>query len=128
MSQLTEAERVRIGGAVHSVRAVPAEAAQQDRRGGRERPLHVHLSEQPAENAATQAWCAAELLRSRLLGRRTTAVHATHLLRTDIKALGGSQTSASSVQQLSVILPTASVRRGGWPAPAAMPSALTSER
>jgi cytosine/adenosine deaminase-related metal-dependent hydrolase len=64
----------------------------------REWPLHVHLSEQPAENAATQAFYGCtptELLDDHgLLSRRTTAVHATHLTDTDIKALGSSQTSA----------------------------------
>ena len=60
--------------------------------------MHVHLSEQPAENAATQAFYGrtpTELLDDHgLLGRRTTAVHATHLTDTDIKTLGGTQTSA----------------------------------
>ena len=60
--------------------------------------LHAHLSEQPAENAATRAFYGrtpTELLDDHgLLGPRTTAVHATHLSDTDIKALGGTQTSA----------------------------------
>jgi cytosine/adenosine deaminase-related metal-dependent hydrolase len=63
-----------------------------------EQPLHVHLSEQPAENAVTQAFYGCtptELLDDHgLLGRRTTVVHATHLTDTDIKTLGSSQTSA----------------------------------
>jgi formiminoglutamate deiminase len=98
LSELTEADRTRIGAAVHSVRAVPAEALSQVSEAAGERPLHVHLSEQPAENAATQAWYGrtpTELLDDHgLLGRRTTAVHATHLTDTDIKTLGGTQTSA----------------------------------
>jgi formiminoglutamate deiminase len=98
VSQLTEAGQVRIGAAVHSVRAVPAEALSKISEAAGERPLHVHLSEQPAENAATQAFYGrtpTELLDDHgLLGRRTTAVHATHLTDTDIKMLGGSQTSA----------------------------------
>ena len=98
VSQLTEADRIRIGGAVHSVRAVPAQALSRIGEATGERPLHVHLSEQPAENAATQAFYGrtpTELLDDHsLLGRRTTAVHATHLTDTDIKTLGGSQTSA----------------------------------
>ena len=37
--------------AIHSVRAVPRERARHRRRGcDQGRPLHVHLSEQPAEN------------------------------------------------------------------------------
>ena len=80
------------------MRAVPAEALSQIGEAAGERPLHVHISEQPAENAATQAWYGrtpTELLDDHgLLGGRTTAVHATHLTDTDIKALGGTQTSA----------------------------------
>ena len=98
LSELTEADQRRIGAAVHSVRAVPAEALSQIGEAAGERPLHVHVSEQPAENAATQAWYGrtpTELLNDHgLLGGRTTAVHATHLTDTDIKALGGTQTSA----------------------------------
>jgi formiminoglutamate deiminase len=98
LSELTEADRTRIGAAVHSVRAVPAEALSKIGEAAGERPLHVHLSEQPAENAATQAWYGrtpTELLDNHgLLGRRTTAVHATHLTDTDIKTLGGTQTAA----------------------------------
>ncbi|HJY45939.1 MAG TPA: formimidoylglutamate deiminase [Propionibacteriaceae bacterium] len=98
VSQLAEAGQVRIGAAVHSVRAVPAEALSKISEAAGKRPLHVHLSEQPAENAASRAFYGrtpTELLDDHgLLGRRTTAVHATHLTDTDIKMLGGSQTSA----------------------------------
>ena len=98
LSELTEADRTRIGAAVHSVRAVPAEALSKIGEAAGERPLHVHLSEQPAENAVTQAWYGrtpTELLDDHgLLGRRTTVVHATHLTDADIKTLGGTQTSA----------------------------------
>jgi formiminoglutamate deiminase len=91
-------DQVRIGAAVHSVRAVPAGSFSAIHEATGERPLHVHLSEQPAENAATQAFYGrtpTELLDDHgLLGSRTTAVHATHLTDTDIKALGGMQTSA----------------------------------
>jgi cytosine/adenosine deaminase-related metal-dependent hydrolase len=59
--------------------------------------LHVHLSEQPAENAACQAYhgCSPTQLldRHRLLGPGTTAVHATHLSRADIELLGRTRTS-----------------------------------
>ena len=98
VSQLEDDHQVRIGCAVHSVRAVPANALNKISETAGERPLHVHLSEQPAENAATQAYYGrtpTELLDDHgLLGSRTTAVHATHLTDTDIKALGGTQTSA----------------------------------
>jgi formiminoglutamate deiminase len=95
---LRELDQVRIGAAVHSVRAVPADALSKIGETAGERPLHVHLSEQPAENAATQVYYGCtptELLDDHgLLGRRTTAVHATHLSDTDIKTLGSTQTSA----------------------------------
>jgi len=98
VNHLKDGDQVRIGAAVHSVRAVPAKALQKIAEATGERPLHVHLSEQPAENAATQAFYGrtpTELLDDHgLLGPRTTAVHATHLTDTDIKALGGTQTSA----------------------------------
>jgi cytosine/adenosine deaminase-related metal-dependent hydrolase len=59
-------------------------------------PLHLHLSEQPAENAAVQAFygCSpTQLLHGHgLLGPATTAVHATHLTSDDIALLGGTRT------------------------------------
>jgi formiminoglutamate deiminase len=82
-----------VGAAAHSVRAVPADAlaalaATVDG------PVHVHLSEQPAENEACQRryGCSpTELLaRSGLLRPGTTAVHATHLSTVDIELLGSS--------------------------------------
>lgn len=98
VSLLSDRDRIRIGAAVHSVRAVPAEALSVIGQVAGEQPLHVHLSEQPAENAATRAFYGCtptELLDDHgLLGRRTTVVHATHLTDTDIKTLGSSQTSA----------------------------------
>ena len=98
LDEIGEFDQVRIGAAVHSVRAVPADSFGKIHEAAGERPLHVHLSEQPAENAATQAFYGrtpTELLDDHgLLGSRTTAIHATHLTDTDIKALGGTQTSA----------------------------------
>ncbi len=67
-----------------------ARPARDGRRGGRSgRPLHVHLSEQVAENEACLAAYGVtptQLLarRTALLGPRTTAVHATHLTDADI--------------------------------------------
>ena len=93
VSLLNDSDQVRIATAVHSVRAVPADALSKIGEAAGERSLHVHLSEQPAENAATQAFYGrtpTELLDDHgLLGRRTTVVHATHLTDTDIKTLGG---------------------------------------
>ena len=61
------------------------------------RPLHVHLSEQPAENAMAQAFYGRTptrlLLDHGLLGPRTTAVHATHLTDADVADLGESRTT-----------------------------------
>jgi len=61
-------------------------------------PLHVHLSEQPAENLAAQMFYGrtpTELLdEAGLLGPRTTAVHATHMTDRDIKLLGASRSTA----------------------------------
>ena len=90
---------VRIGAAIHSVRAVdPASmevvAAWADERGA---PLHAHVSEQPAENrdclAAHGLTPTALLARSGALGERFTAVHATHLTDADIDDLGRSRSS-----------------------------------
>ncbi|GGQ76779.1 formimidoylglutamate deiminase [Couchioplanes azureus] len=90
---LRDGEGVRIGAALHSVRAVPARFL--DGLAGRA-PLHVHLSEQRAENEQCRAvhGCSpTELLhRHGVLGPGTTAVHATHLSDGDIKLLGGSGT------------------------------------
>ena len=90
---LTAAPHARIGAAIHSVRAVPAPFLSGMTGRG---PLHVHLSEQPAENEqcrAVHGCTPAELLdRHGVLGPGTTAVHATHLTDTDVKLLGGSGT------------------------------------
>ena len=83
----------RIGVAAHSVRAVPAYALAEL---PADRPLHIHLSEQRAENAACQAryGCSpTELLHSHgLLGAQTTAIHATHLSDVDRTLLGDTGT------------------------------------
>lgn len=87
---------VSVGAALHSVRAVPVEALAVAAAGidefGPAMPLHVHLSEQPAENEACLAATGltpTELLAEHgLLGPRLSAVHATHLTATDIELLG----------------------------------------
>jgi cytosine/adenosine deaminase-related metal-dependent hydrolase len=60
-------------------------------------PVHVHLSEQPLENAATHAaWgkTPAQVLEDAgVLGPRATMVHATHLTERDIALLGDSQSA-----------------------------------
>jgi cytosine/adenosine deaminase-related metal-dependent hydrolase len=91
---------VRLGAAIHSVRAVPPAqlapvVAWADRRSA---PLHFHLSEQRAENAACQAAYGATpaqiLDQAGALGPRATAVHATHLTAADIARLGATRTAA----------------------------------
>jgi len=100
---LRDDDTFRVGAALHSVRAVPADqledivdAVTMD--GGERRPLHVHLSEQAAENAACLAGYGvtpARLLADHgVLGPSTTAVHATHLTAEDIDLLGSSGTTA----------------------------------
>lgn len=86
-----------IGGAVHSVRAVPDEAISAFACSTEGRPVHVHLSEQRAENEACRAehGCSpTELLeRCGLLGPDLTAVHATHMAGHDIDLLRRSGTT-----------------------------------
>ncbi|MGW3541184.1 formimidoylglutamate deiminase [Nocardia niigatensis] len=84
-------ELVISGAAIHSVRAVPAEQLAIVVRGAGDRPLHVHLSEQPRENEeclAVHGCTPTELLSAAgALTPRTVAVHATHLTPGDITAL-----------------------------------------
>jgi formiminoglutamate deiminase len=95
---LRPSARMAVGAAIHSVRAVPRDALPavvEQARGG---PLHVHLSEQPAENDACLAVYGrtpTEVLDDAgALGPATTAVHATHLTAGDIATLGGTATTA----------------------------------
>jgi formiminoglutamate deiminase len=89
---------VRIGAAIHSVRAVPADqlATVAAWATEREAPLHVHISEQTAENDACRAAhgrTPTRLLADHgVLGPRTTGVHNTHLTDEDIALLGSSGT------------------------------------
>ncbi|GAB3538466.1 formimidoylglutamate deiminase [Arthrobacter tecti] len=88
-----DAAEVSVGAALHSVRAVDEAALAEI--GGKlpaDLPLHIHLSEQPAENsdclAATGLTPTALLARHGLLSTRLTVVHATHLTPDDIRMLG----------------------------------------
>ncbi|MFZ5871270.1 MAG: formimidoylglutamate deiminase, partial [Actinomycetota bacterium] len=87
-----------VGAAIHSVRAVPADQLGTVVDAAAGRPLHVHLSEQPAENDACRAVhgrTPTELLSDAgALGPATTAVHATHLTPGDVRLLGGAATTA----------------------------------
>ncbi len=91
---LEDAEGVKIGAAIHSVRAVDPESCALIAAwaGERERPLHAHVSEQPAENAACiEAYGktpTAVLDHAGALSERFTAVHATHLTADDLGLYG----------------------------------------
>ncbi len=98
VSGLRPSAGMRVGAAIHSVRAVPREqlgtvAAFTRKDAGREAPLHVHLSEQPAENQAClerYGKTPTALLKAEgVLGPHTSLVHATHLTETDITDLSG---------------------------------------
>ncbi|MFC3572758.1 formimidoylglutamate deiminase [Streptomyces yaanensis] len=97
-SVLKERDHARIGAAVHSVRAVPAEQLTTVARWAEERraPLHVHLSEQTAENDAcleAHGRTPTQLLADHgVLGPRTTGVHNTHLTVEDIRLIGSTST------------------------------------
>jgi formiminoglutamate deiminase len=97
VEKITVPEHAIIGGAVHSVRAVPEEAITAFACSTEGRPVHVHLSEQRAENEACRAehGCSpTELLeRCGLLGPDLTAVHATHMAGHDIDLLRRSGTT-----------------------------------
>ncbi|KRF12301.1 N-formimino-L-glutamate deiminase [Nocardioides sp. Soil797] len=108
VDQLTGDDTTVIGAAIHSVRAVPreqiptisqwAQVDQAQRRQAQGRPLHVHLSEQVAENEqchAAHGCTPTELLDGAgALGPMTSAVHATHLTGHDLALLGGARAHA----------------------------------
>ncbi len=94
---LTESAGMRVGVGIHSVRAVPRSQLGVVAAAAKGRPMHVHLSEQPAENEACQGFYGmtptALLEAEGVLGPLTTVVHATHLTHTDIATLGTSSTT-----------------------------------
>jgi formiminoglutamate deiminase len=85
---------VRVGAAIHSVRAVAPEEAALVAGWARERevPLHAHVSEQPAENEACRAAYGrtpTEMLAEvGALSDRFTAIHVTHPTEGDRQLLG----------------------------------------
>jgi formiminoglutamate deiminase len=99
-SATAEHSSVVIGAAIHSVRAVPRDQMRYvvEWAAKHAAPLHLHLSEQVAENKAclraydqTPTGVFEEV---GALGERTTAVHATHLTESDVLMLGESGTHA----------------------------------
>jgi len=87
-----------VGAAIHSVRAVPRDQMRDvvEWSHRRRAPLHMHLSEQVAENESCHA--AYGLTPTALfadvgaLGPLTSAVHATHLTAADVAMLGETRT------------------------------------
>jgi formiminoglutamate deiminase len=125
-SLLKDRDHARIGAAIHSVRAVPAGQLATVARWAEERraPLHVHLSEQTAENEACQAahGCTPTRLLADhgVLGPRTTGVHNTHLTDEDIALLGDSRTGTCMCPTTERDLadgigPAAALQRAGSP-------------
>lgn len=94
-----EGRASRVGAAVHSVRAVDPASIEEVARWAEAHatPLHAHVSEQPAENAACLATYhgtpTTVLSDAGALGPRFTAVHATHLTDADVDVLGRSGSS-----------------------------------
>ncbi|MFB9181163.1 formimidoylglutamate deiminase [Dactylosporangium sucinum] len=96
---LRERPNARCGAALHSVRAVPRDrmntvVAWADEHAA---PLHVHLSEQRAENEACLSEYGATptqiLAEAGALTPRTSVVHATHLTDRDIALIGAARAS-----------------------------------
>jgi formiminoglutamate deiminase len=89
----------RIGSAIHSVRAVPKPSLEEVGAWVEGVPLHVHLSEQPAENIACEMFYGCSPTRlladTGVLRPDLTAVHATHVNAEDVKMLGDADAQAA---------------------------------
>ncbi len=94
---MPESDGLRRGVAIHSVRAVPASQLPTVLEAGAGRPVHIHVSEQPAENEACASFYGRTptglLHDAGALGPATTAVHATHLTDPDIGLLADAGSS-----------------------------------
>ncbi len=94
VDELKDADGVRIGAAIHSVRAVDPESMRIVFTYAKARgmPLHIHLAEQPAEVEEcmeVDGCTPTELLdREGILDPNLTAVHAIHLSENDLSLLG----------------------------------------
>ncbi|HWJ82752.1 MAG TPA: formimidoylglutamate deiminase [Nocardioides sp.] len=84
-------EHDHVGAAIHSVRGVPRDQMPTVVAAAAGRPLHAHVSEQPAENAACVeahgTTPVGVLDGAGALGEMFTAVHATHLTEQDVATL-----------------------------------------
>ena len=114
--------QARLGAAIHSVRAVAPDAMNQvvAWAGSHVAPLHAHVSEQPAENAAcfdAYGMSPTQLLHdARALGDRFTAVHAIHVSDDDIGLLRGSTVCVCPTTERDLadgIAPSGLLRDGG---------------
>jgi formiminoglutamate deiminase len=98
VDDLDDGPMLRVGAAAHSVRAVPRDDLAAFAKHVGVRPVHVHVSEQLAENVATQAFYGltpTELLADTgVLGPTVTTVHSTHLLDTDLDTMARSGATA----------------------------------
>lgn len=87
-----------LGAAIHSVRAVKRQDLGTVVDAARGKPLHVHLSEQPRENAECVSLYGITptslLEQAGALGPATTVVHATHVSADDRRMLGSSGSAA----------------------------------
>lgn len=113
---------VEVGASIHSVRAVAPDQIAVVAEWGADRPLHVHLSEQEAENrdcldhygrSPTQV-----LADAGALGPNVTVVHATHVGPSDIGVLAAAGVTASICPSTERWLgdgigPTAALARAG---------------
>ncbi len=96
-SKLSRIRHATLGVAAHSVRAVPPEALAVVAEVAAKFavPVHVHLSEQPAENkaayAATRRTPTELLFEAGLVAPGNSVVHASHLTFRDVAVLGGGE-------------------------------------
>ena len=92
VNAIGSADHARIGGAYHSVRAVPLEQMKRHTAA----PLHIHLSEQRAENEQCQAVYGMTptqvFAEAGHLTETNTLVHATHLTEDDLRLIGEART------------------------------------
>jgi formiminoglutamate deiminase len=99
VDELRAGPGVRIGAAIHSVRAVdpPSITTVTAWAAEHRAPLHAHVSEQPAENeqvlAAHGTTPVGVLATAGAVDERFTAVHATHVTTDDIGVLGAARCS-----------------------------------
>jgi formiminoglutamate deiminase len=93
VAELKPSDGMRTGVAAHSVRSVPAAALSSIAEVAAGRPVHAHVSEQPAENEACRARYGrtptALLHDAGLVSARFTAVHAVHVRGPDTALLTG---------------------------------------